>query len=72
MRNSLSSSAVKIPSKFVIIFAQISFTIIINNKDELGSPCFTPRYELIQVVFCQLCFIMERTELYIALIALVI
>ena len=69
MRKTLSSFIVNIPSRFALIFVKISFTNNVKSKEELGSPCFTPRWDSIVFVICLLYFIADFTDEYMALIA---
>ena len=66
------SSTEKMPLIFVFMLATISFTNIMNSKDELVSPCLTPKYDIIVGDVWRLCFIVDRTLVYIALKAFVI
>ena len=72
IRNNLSSSIENKPSMSVLMLVTISFINIMKSKDELGSPCFTPKCEWMLFDNLLLCLMAERTTEYIDLIAFVI
>ena len=51
-------------SMFALIFVKISFTNNVKSKEELGSPCFTPRWDSIAFAICLLYFIADFTDEY--------
>ena len=59
MRKILISSIVNMPSRFVLMFASISFTNSVKSNEELGSPCFTPRCDIILFVISLLYLIAD-------------